>query len=91
MGCPTNAKQSMLVSTLPTALDLGAAMLVQTRAARFELQGDKVTGLVAEPVALDGAVSGAPVRITARHYVVAGGAINSPALLLRSGAPDPYG
>jgi choline dehydrogenase-like flavoprotein len=91
MGCPTDAKQSMLVSTLPAALDLGAVMLVQTRAARFELQGDKVVALVAEPVALDGAVTGAPVRITARHYVVAGGAINSPGLLLRSGAPDPHG
>ncbi|MBW8844920.1 MAG: GMC family oxidoreductase [Burkholderiales bacterium] len=90
MGCPTNAKQSMLVSTLPAALDLGATMLVQTRAARLELQGDKVTALVAEPVALDGSVTGASVRITARHYVVAGGAINSPALLLRSNAPDPH-
>jgi choline dehydrogenase-like flavoprotein len=91
MGCPTNAKQSMLVSTLPAALDLGATLLVQTRAAKFELQGDKVAALVAEPVALDGSVNGAPLRITARHFVVAGGAINSPALLLRSGAPDPHG
>jgi choline dehydrogenase-like flavoprotein len=91
MGCPTNAKQSMLVSTLPVALDQGATLLVQTRAARVELQGDRVSALVAEPVALDGAVTGAPVRITAKHYVVAGGAINSPALLLRSNAPDPHG
>ena len=30
-------------------------------------------------------------RIVARHYVLAGGAINSPALLMRSGAPDPHG
>ena len=91
MGCPTNAKQSMLVSTLPAALDLGATLLVQTRAARLALQGDKVASLVAEPVALDGTVTGASVRITARHYIVAGGAINSPALLMRSGAPDPHG
>lgn len=90
MGCPTNAKQSMLVSTLPVALDLGATMLVQTRAARFELQGDRVSALVAEPITLDGAVTGAPVRITAKHYIVAGGAINSPALLLRSKVPDPH-
>jgi choline dehydrogenase-like flavoprotein len=89
MGCPTNAKQSMLVSTLPVALDLGATLLVQTRASRFELQGERVAALVAEPVALDGKVTGQPVRITAKHYVVAGGAINSPALLLRSKAPDP--
>jgi len=91
MGCPTNAKQSMLVSTLPVALDLGATLLVQTRAARLELQGERVTALVCEPVALDGGVTGNPVRITARHYVVAGGAINSPALLLRSKAADPHG
>jgi choline dehydrogenase-like flavoprotein len=30
------------------------------------------------------------MRITARHYVVSGGAINSPALLKRSKAPDPH-
>jgi choline dehydrogenase-like flavoprotein len=90
MGCPTNAKQSMLVSTLPVALDLGATLLVQTRASRFELQGDRISALVAEPVALDGAVTGNPVRITAKHYVVSGGAINSPALLLRSKLPDPH-
>ena len=29
-------------------------------------------------------------RIVARHFVVAGGAINSPALLLRSKVPDPH-
>lgn len=27
----------------------------------------------------------------ARHYLLAGGGINSPALLLRSAAPDPHG
>jgi choline dehydrogenase-like flavoprotein len=31
------------------------------------------------------------LRIEARHFVVAGGAINSPALLLRSDLPDPHG
>ncbi|MCQ6512916.1 GMC family oxidoreductase N-terminal domain-containing protein, partial [Vibrio parahaemolyticus] len=40
MGCPTNAKQSMLVTTIPTALDRGARLLVQTRAERFELGAD---------------------------------------------------
>ncbi|MFL6663518.1 MAG: GMC family oxidoreductase, partial [Rhizobacter sp.] len=34
---------------------------------------------------------GAPIRIVAKHYVVAGGAINSPALLKRSSMPDPHG
>jgi choline dehydrogenase-like flavoprotein len=35
--------------------------------------------------------SGRRLLLKARHFVVAGGAINSPALLLRSGAPDPHG
>lgn len=91
LGCPTNAKQSMLVSTLPTALDLGATLLVQTRARRLRLKDGRVDALLAEPVTLDGQVSGPALTITARHYVVAGGAINSPALLLRSDAPDPNG
>lgn len=91
LGCPTNAKQSMLVTTIPAALDRGAQLLVQTRAERLVIDGDAVRGLDVRAVSLNGTASGEPVRITARHVVVAGGAINSPALLLRSGAPDPHG
>jgi choline dehydrogenase-like flavoprotein len=90
MGCPTNAKQSMLLTTIPVALDLGATLLVQTQARAFEFSGNQCAALLCQPVHLNGAASGAPLRIKARHYVVAGGAINSPALLLRSQAPDPY-
>ncbi len=92
MGCPTNAKQSMLVTTIPSALDQGASLLVQTRAERFERAGGRIAALHCVAVGLDGAVVAAPAtRIVARHYVVAGGAINSPALLLRSDLPDPHG
>jgi choline dehydrogenase-like flavoprotein len=92
MGCPTNAKQSMLVTTLPVALDRGATLLVQTRAHRFELVQQKVNALLCVPVEGNGSVvaGSSPTRIVARHYVVAGGAINSPALLKRSDLPDPY-
>ncbi|HZW21662.1 GMC family oxidoreductase [Noviherbaspirillum sp.] len=92
MGCPTNAKQSMLVTTIPSALEHGATLLTRTRAQKLALNGDKVTGLAC--VALDGtglAHTGKTIEVRARHYVVAGGAINSPALLMRSGAPDPHG
>ncbi|WP_298835223.1 GMC family oxidoreductase [uncultured Piscinibacter sp.] len=92
MGCPTNAKQSMLVTTIPAALERGATLLVQTRAEALELKGGRVEALRCVPVDLAGRPAGAGVvRITAKHYVVAGGAINSPALLLRSGVPDPHG
>lgn len=93
MGCPTNAKQSMLVTTIPVALDRGATLLVQTRAHSLEVVRDKVQALVCVPLAPNGAIApgASPVRVVARHFVVAGGAINTPALLKRSNAPDPHG
>jgi choline dehydrogenase-like flavoprotein len=96
MGCPTNAKQSMLVTTIPAALDKGAHMLVETRAERFELANGRITALLCSFQALNTAPdqqtrAQAATKVVAKHYVLAGGAINSPALLLRSGAPDPHG
>ena len=94
MGCPTNAKQSMLVTTLPAALDQGAIMLVETRAERLELVNGKAESLMVQSVLPNGAIAnsaGKPTRIIAKHFVVSAGAINSPALLLRSQAPDPHG
>jgi len=91
MGCPTNAKQSMLVTTIPAALEAGAQLLVQTRAQRLEHAQGHITGLQCVAVRNDGQPdAGGATRIVARHYVVAGGAINSPALLLRSALPDPH-
>ena len=91
MGCPTNAKQSMLVTTLPFALDKGARLITRTRAERYELKDGAVQALLVQPLNAKGlAPEGAPFRIRAKHYVLAGGAINSPALLMRSGAPDPH-
>ena len=96
LGCPTNAKQSMLVTTIPAALDLGAQLLTETRAEQFELANGRVTALICRSVEPNGAPAQsnraqAAIKIVAKHYVLAGGAINSPAVLLRSGAPDPHG
>lgn len=92
MGCPTNAKQSMLITTIPSALSKGATLLTRTRAEKLRFKGDTVVSL--NCIALDAsglAASGKTVTVRAKHYVVAGGAINSPALLMRSKAPDPNG
>ena len=91
MGCPTNAKQSMLVTTIPAALQGGATLLHHLRAERFELGHGRVQQLVARPVAPSGDPVGSPIVIQARHYVLAAGGINSPALLLRSDTPDAPG
>lgn len=91
MGCPTNAKQSMLVTTIPATLDLGATLLVETRAQRLHIEGGKVQSLQCIAVAPNGSELRDECTVLAKHFVLAGGAINSPALLLRSGAPDPHG
>ncbi len=91
MGCPTNAKQSMLVTTLPAALERGATLLVNTRAERYELANGRITRLWCQPLGANGQATGAAVQVLARHHVLSAGAINSPALLLRSQAPDPHG
>ena len=91
MGCPTNAKQSMLVTTIPAALDKGATLLTQTRARAFDITSGRVSALLCVALNPDGTAASSKVtRIVAKHYVVAGGAINSPALLQRSNAPDPH-
>lgn len=91
MGCPTNAKQSMLVTTLPAALNAGARLLVQTRALRLVHDGSRVSAVECAAMKPDGRPAERLLRVQARHVVLSGGAINSPALLLRSGAPDPHG
>ncbi|MES3022158.1 MAG: GMC family oxidoreductase [Pseudomonadota bacterium] len=91
MGCPTNAKQSMLVTTIPAALAGGATLLTHARAERFVFKGDRVDHLVCHALDASGlAATGHTVTLRAKHFVLAGGAINSPALLLRSNAPDPH-
>jgi len=92
MGCPTNAKQSMLVTTIPSSLEAGARLFCQTRVHKFLFKGDKVESLACVAVGVNGqTVSNHVMHVKAKHYVLAGGAINSPALLKRSDAPDPHG
>ena len=90
MGCPTNAKQSMLVTTIPAALSRGARLVQRARVRRLVMDGDRVTACEAVGVAGNGAEP-APftVGIRARHFVLSAGGIGSPAVLIRSGAPDP--
>ena len=91
MGCPTNAKQSMLVTSIPATLDRGGELLYLTRADRVIVDKQQVVAL--ECSGMDPrcvAPTGHKVRVHARHYILAGGGINTPAILLRSKAPDPH-
>ncbi len=92
LGCPTDAKQSMLVTTIPAALERGAQLVTRARAVRLVTTGDRITTL--ECVAMDARgnqVTSRKVTVRARAFVAAGGAIGTPALFLRSALPDPHG
>ena len=92
MGCPTNAKQSMLVTTVPTALSRGATLVQRGRLERLVASGSRITHAVVRGVAGPGSEPGPPhLTLRARHFVLSAGAIGSPAVLLRSALPDPNG
>ncbi len=90
LGCPTNAKQSMLVTAIPAALDRGAVLVHRARAERFAMENGRIASL--ECAGLDAGGTRLPHRaiVRAKAYVAAGGGIGTPALLLRSAVPDPY-
>jgi choline dehydrogenase-like flavoprotein len=82
----------MLVTTIPAALSRGAVLVSRARAERFVLRNGRVAGLECSAMDARGIRPGPhKVTVSARHFVAAGGAIGSPALLLRSGVPDPHG
>lgn len=92
MGCPVNAKQGALLTTIPGALDNHARLFHGLRAERLVMDQDRIDHLQASAMSADGVTpSGVAVRLKARHFVVAASAIGSPGLLLRSDIPDPYG
>jgi len=91
LGCPTQAKQSMLVTTIPAALSEGGVLVTRARAHRLKIEKGRVTGLECAALDASGLRPGPhKVTVSARHCVLAAGAIGSPALLLRSQTPDPY-
>jgi len=91
LGCPTNAKQSSLVALLPAALERGAQLVSRLRIERLHFKGEQVERIEGLACGDDNALTGKQVTVRVRHVVLAAGAIGSPAVLLRSGAPDPYG
>jgi len=83
-GCPTGAKRSMLVTSVPRALALGARLFADCRVDRITRSGAGVTGVTGHFVR-PGGRRGPTLTVHARAVVVAAGAIQTPALLARSG------
>jgi len=92
MGCPLDAKQSMLVTTIPAALDRGATLVHRARVTRLVAEGERIVACEARGIERNGApASGHRVRLRARHFVLSAGAIGTPGILLGSTILDPYG
>lgn len=90
LGCPFDAKQSMLITYVPAAIAAGARLYADCMVRTLEAKGGRV-----------GAVSGDVIdalgrphhrfRIEADVVVLAAGAINSPHLLLQNGLANGSG
>jgi choline dehydrogenase-like flavoprotein len=86
-GDQSGSKQSTEKTFLRDAAEHGADVLVRTRAQRVITEGGRAAGVEAVYTGEDGTVAAVTVR--APRVVVAGGALESPALLLRSGIGGP--
>ena len=82
-GCPTGAKQSALVSYIPRALHFGARVYADVSVQRITMHGKRATGVIGSVRTDDGAKHEIVVR--AKLVVSSCGAIQTPALLARSG------
>jgi choline dehydrogenase-like flavoprotein len=83
LGCPERAKQATHLSYLPMARKYGADIRLRTPVQRVLTRGARAVGVRAA------GPDGLELTVHADTVVVAGGALFSPALLLRSGIVAP--
>ncbi|HET6612116.1 MAG TPA: GMC family oxidoreductase [Kofleriaceae bacterium] len=87
-GCPTGAKQSALVTYIPRALGFGAEIYSDVRISRVLLSGKRATGVTGHVITADGR-PGARLTVRARMVALCCGAMQTPALMARSGIKSP--
>lgn len=83
-GCRIGAKQSTMRVYLQDAFDAGARLLVDADIHKVEIENGRATGV-------RGTVGPHALTIKARAVVASGGALETPALLLRSGLSGQVG
>jgi len=90
-GCPTGAKQSTLVSYMPRAFARGARCLTQVKVERLLVEGGRCVGVKGRSLDPRTFRPSRTVEVRARAVVVAGGAVQTPFLLLRHRLGRPSG
>jgi choline dehydrogenase-like flavoprotein len=86
-GCQKGCKQSTMKTFLQDASDAGARFVVGARAERILTEDGRASGVLATVTHADGSTTA--LTVEAPTVVVAAGAIESPALLLRSSIGGP--
>ncbi len=87
-GCPTGGKQPPLVTYIPAFLKAGGTLIANCRVKKINFRGDHAAGVSASIVDPRTKQTLQSVKIHSKITVVCGGAIQTPALLMRSGVPD---
>lgn len=88
-GCPTGAKQSTLVSYLPRAMAFGATVWSGCRVDSVMMVGKQAMGVRGRVVGRDGPEPSRSFEVRAHRVVLCAGALQTPALLQRSGVRSP--
>jgi choline dehydrogenase-like flavoprotein len=86
LGCAYDAKQNALKVVIPQALEAGATVYAEVEARRILVEGGRAVGVEA----IANGAAGTHLRIRAKVVVLAGSAVGSAAVALRSGLPDPF-
>lgn len=81
-GCPTGAKQSTLVSYLPSAFEHGARCLTEVRISEIVIERGRAVGVRGRAIDPRTRRPSHRVEVRARAVVVAAGAVQTPYLLL---------
>jgi choline dehydrogenase-like flavoprotein len=88
-GCPTGAKQSVLVTYVPRALQAGATLLTNCRATKVKHKNGRASAVLAEFIDSEDKAK-CKVEVRAKHVVLSAGAVQTPGILKRSKVPDPH-
>lgn len=83
-GCSYDRKQNMALTYLPKAEAVGAQILADTEAQIIERKAGKVLSIIGSRRDPNCESSHAKVRVKARIFVIAGGGISTPILLLKN-------
>jgi choline dehydrogenase-like flavoprotein len=91
IGCAYDAKNNAAKILVPRAVKAGAEIVTACQATRLVLRGGRVEGVEAVALERDTRRPIGRVIVDAPRVCLAGSATGTPALLLRSGVPDPGG